>query len=277
VSCGTATSTGQAAKTADTLRVSGHASWTPQQRAAEDAKAIMGKFVPPPGAVRLASRPALPSGSPVMGLTATAHEDAIGYWRVNGSATALLAWEKAHISRGFSRQDTIIGPPSWNTVYALPAVPGVLPTREMNVQFYDAGGGATVIMADAMVGWQPPRPASEVIPASVTEVTIAAPGAPSQKVPTLVTITSGAAVRRLAALVNGLPLSSVSRGIPCASGNGFTLTFRVTAGGPPVAVADGPGGCGQVALTLNGKHEPPLLPPDVSAYIAAVLKIAGVR
>ena len=46
----------------------------------------------------------------------------------------------------------------------------------MNVQFYDAGGGMTVIMAEAMVSWQPPRPASEVIPASVTEVTIAAPG-----------------------------------------------------------------------------------------------------
>jgi hypothetical protein len=277
VSCGTATTTGQAARTADTLRVSGQPSQTPQQRAAADAKAILGKFVPPPGAVRLAKRPALPSGSPVMGLDATAQVDATGYWRVNGSATALLAWEKAHISRRFSRQDTIIGPPSWNTVYALPAVPGLLPTREMNVQFYDAGGGATVIMADAMVAWQPPRPASEVIPASVTEVTIVAPGLLSQKVPAPVTITSGPTVRRLTALVNGLPLSSVNPGIPCASGNGLTLTFRATPGGPPVAVADGPGACGQVTLTLNGKHEPPLLPPDPSAYTAAVLKIAGLH
>jgi hypothetical protein len=78
-----------------------------------------------------------------MGLTATAQADAKGYWRASGSATALLAWEKAHISASFSRQDVLIG----------------LPDREMNVQFYDAGGGLTVIMAEAMVAWQPPRPA----------------------------------------------------------------------------------------------------------------------
>jgi hypothetical protein len=29
----------------------------------------------------------------------------------------------------------IIGPPSWDTVYSLPAVPGALPMRQMNVQF----------------------------------------------------------------------------------------------------------------------------------------------
>jgi len=35
----------------------------------------------------------------------------------------------------------------------------------MNVQVYDVGGGVTVIMADAMVSWQSPRPTAEVIPA----------------------------------------------------------------------------------------------------------------
>src|SRR6185437_7352849 len=47
----------------------------------------------------------------------------------------------------------------------------------MNVQFYQEGGGQTVIMAEAMVSWQPPRPGAEVIPASVTEVTITPSGA----------------------------------------------------------------------------------------------------
>jgi hypothetical protein len=271
VGCGTATATSHSAESAGTLAVSGQPSGTPQQRAAADARAILGEFVPPPGAVRLAQRPALPGGSPVLGLTATTQADAAGYWRASGSATALLAWEKAHISRSFSRQDVLIGPPSWNTVYALPAVPGVLPDREMNVQFYDAGGGMTVIMAEAMVAWQPPRPAWEVIPASVAEVTIAAPGL----LPTKVTITSVPVVRRLVALVNGLPLSTVAKSGPCPSGSAFTLTFRATADGPPVAVADGPGACGQVFLTLNGKDEPPLLPADASAYRATVLRIAG--
>ena len=273
VGCGTATATSHPAKSAGALAASGQPSGTPQQRAAADARAILAAFVPPPGAVRLAQRPALPSGSPVMGLTATTQADATGYWRASGSATALLAWEKAHISTHFSRQDVLIGPPSWNTVYTLPAVPGVLPDREMNVQFYDAGGAMTVIMAEAMVAWQPPRPASEVIPASVTEVSITAPGL----LRTTVTITSVPVVRQLTALVNGLPLSTVAKTVPCPSGSAFTLTFRGPAGGPPVAVADGPGACGQVFLTLNGKNEPPLLPAGASAYRDRVLRIAGLE
>jgi hypothetical protein len=84
-------------------------------------------------------------------------------------------------------------------------------------------------------------------------------------------------VRRLAALVNGLPLSTVANDIPCPMGPGFTLTFRVTAGGPPVAVADGPGACGQVTFRLNGKGEPALLPSDATGYRATVLKIAGLH
>jgi hypothetical protein len=207
-------------------------------------------------------------------LDSTAQADAVGYWRVRGAATALLAWEKAHISRSFSRQDVLIGPPSWNTVYSLPAVPGVLPVREMNVQVYDAGGGATVIMADAMVSWQPPRPASEVIPDSVSVVTIATAG-PWPGNPAPVTITSVPVVRRLAALVNGLPVSTAGSGVPCTMETGFTLTFRAVAGGPAVAVADGPAECGAVHLRLGGKDEPNLRPPG--SYRATVLKIAGLR
>jgi len=275
VSCGRVPATPHAAKSSGTPAVSGRPSRTPEQRAAAAARAILGEFVPPPGAVRLARRPALPGGwdrYPVMSLNSAAQADAVGYWQVRGAATALLAWEKAHISRRFSRQDAIIGPPSWNTVYSLPAVPGVLPTREMNVQVYDVGGGMSVIMADAMVSWQTPRPASEVIPASVTMVTIAVSG-PWQGNPAPVTITSVQIVQRLAALVNELPVATVSQGVPCPMEAGFTLTFRAAVGGPAVAV--GPAECGVVHLGLNGKDEPDLQPPG--SYRATVLKIAGLR
>jgi hypothetical protein len=273
--CGAATSAPHAAKSSGTTVVTSRSSWTPKQRAAADARAILGRFVPPPGAVRLAKRPTLPSGSPVVGLSAVTQADATGYWRVRGSATALLAWERAHISRSFTRQDVIIGPPSWNTVYSLPPVPGVLPTREMNAQFYDVGGGMTVIMAEAMVSWVPSRPASEAIPSSVTEVTIAPSGPWPGTTPKQVTIASPSVVRRLAALVNGLPLATVNQAVPCPMGSGFTLTFGKTAGGPPVAVADGPGACGVLSLRLNGKDEPALQPPD--SYSATILKIAGLH
>ena len=160
VSCGGVTAAAHPAKSSAALVASGQPTGTPQQRAAADARAILGEFVPPPGAVRLATRPELPGGSATVMLNSTTQVDAVGYWRVSGTATALRAWEEAHISRSFSQQDVIVGPPDWNTVYTLPAVPGVLPVREMNAQFYDIGGGMTVIMADAMVSWQPSRPAS---------------------------------------------------------------------------------------------------------------------
>ena len=277
--CGTATSAPPAdtaaspTATATTVTVSGQPSGPPGQRAAADARAILGEFVPPPGAVRLARRPTLPSGSPGMGLNSATQADAAAYWRVSGAATTLQAWEKAHISRSFSRQDVIIGPPSWNTVYSLPAVRGVLPVREMNVQFYDSGGGTTVIMAEAMVSWTLPRPAAEAVPASVTVVTIAPSGPMPPPLPAPVTITAGPVVRQLAALVNGLPRSTVSQDTPCPMGAGLTLTFRTARGGPPVAVADGPGACSQVTFSLNGKDEPALQPPG--SYRATVLKIAG--
>ena len=148
----------------------------------------------------------------------------------------------------------------------------------MNVQFYDVGGGKTVIMAEAMVSWQPPRPASEVIPGSVTDVTIAASGPLPRQGQAPVTITSLPVVRRLAALVNALPLSTVSNDVPCPMGSGFTLTFRVAVGGPPVAVADGPGACGQVTFEAQpARTSPHFLPPDASTYRAAILKIAGLH
>jgi hypothetical protein len=273
--CGSVTAAPPATRSSAALAVSGKPTGSPQQRATADVKAMLGEFVPPPGAVRLAKKPALPSGSATMLLNSTAQADVTGYWRVNGSATVLQAWEKAHIARGFSRQDVIIGPPDWNTVYSLSAVPGLFPVREMNVQFYDVGGGATVIMAEAMVEWQPPRPATETIPDSVTLVTIAKSGSYQGK-PAPVTITSVPVVRRLAALVNGLPLSTAGNDVPCASGGvSDTLTFRAVKGGPPVAVT-GPGGCDwAMSLRLNGKDEPALQAPE--SFDGTVEKIAGLH
>jgi len=268
-----AAATRSAAVTATPARTAGRGA-SPEMLGADEAAAMLAQFVPPPGAVRLKGKPTLPGGSPGMGLVYTAVAHATGYWRVRGDATALLAWEKAHMPKSFSQQDVIIGPPSWNTVYTLPPVPGKFAVRELNAQFYAVGGGETVIMADAMVAWEPPRPAAEAVPSSVKAVTIEleapGPSASAQRA----TVTSAAVVRRLAALVNGLPLSTIGAAL-CGSGLGFTLTFRATAGGPPVAVAQGPDGCGAVTFQLNGKSQPDLMVTSQSSYDTAVLKIAG--
>jgi hypothetical protein len=235
---------------------------------------MLAQFVPPPGAVRLVKKPTLPSGGGSAGLVYTTTVHDVGYWRVRGNPTTLLAWEKAHMPRTFSQEDVIIGPPSWNTFYRLPPVPRWFAAREINAQFYDVGSGETVIMADAMVAWVPPRPATEVVPASVNVVTIAASSMTGRE---QATITSVTAVRRLATLVNGLPRSTVGP-VPCPSGSGFTLTFRDAAGGPPTAVAQGPGGCGVVTFRLNGKAQPDLMVvSDPVSYESTVLKIAGLH
>jgi hypothetical protein len=249
---------------------------TPRQRAVADARAILASFAPPPGAVRLARRPQLPGGwgsYPVLGLNSATQADAVGYWRGAGRPVTLLTWEKAHISGRYSRLDVIVGPPSWGTVYSLPAVPGVLAQRELNVQAYQAGGGMTVIKAEAMVSWVPPRPAAEMIPSSVRVVTIAASG-PWRASPRPVTITSASVVRRLAALVNSLPAATESQDVPCPMGAGFTLTFGA-AGSPEAAVASGPAECGVVHLALDGTDGPDLQPPG--SYRATILKIAGLH
>ena len=228
--------------------------------------------------VALAKEPKLPGGAGGVGYLYTTTVHAVRYWQVREDAPTLLAWENAHMPRTFSQENVLIGPPSWNTLYTLPPVPPWFVRRELNAQYYDVGGGETVIMTDAAVAWEPPRPATEVIPASVTVVTIAAdwPSVSHQA-----TITSVPTVRRLAALVNGLSPSTVG-GVLCLGGLGLTLTFSAKAGGPPTAVAWGPDGCGVVAFQLNGKNQPDLMVPvrkvsDPSSYDSMVLKTAGLH
>ena len=113
-----------------------------------------------------------------------------------------------------------------------------------------------------------------MIPDSVTVVTIAASG-PWPGNPAPVTITSVPVVRRLAALVNGLPVSTAGQRHSLLHGGRGHADVPAAAGGPAVAVADGPAECGAVHLRLNGKDEPDLQPPG--SYNATVLKIAGLR
>ena len=80
----------------------------------------------------------------------------------------------------------------------------------------------TGIRVDAWVAWQPPRPAGGLIPPTVTAVTIARlyTGSPAAKrLPAPVTITDPGAVRKLAALIDDLPLSTTPADTPCP----FTL------------------------------------------------------
>jgi len=255
------------------------ASPTPRERAVADAAAILKAFAVPPGARRLQQAPnALKS--PITTLVSTTLVDSVSFWRAPGQPQAVLAWEQAHLPRRFTPGDQDFGPPSWDRMFSLSPVPGVLNVRDMVVEVTGAGNGQTAIRVDAQVSWQPPRPAAERVPAAARVVTITQ--LPSldphaRRPPAPATITDPAVVRRLAALVDGLRLSTIGPGASCpaAFGGGIRLTFRARAGGAPLAVAQGPAACGTVQFSAGGKRQPALQLTD--SFIPQVLKLAGLH
>src|SRR5438874_1572511 len=77
--------------------------------------------------------------------------------------------------------------------------------------------------------------------------------------------------RRLAALVDSLEPSTIAPApCPMPPGGGLLLTFLARAGGPPLAVAQGPAACGTVQFSVGGKQQPALQITDL--FIPQVLK-----
>jgi hypothetical protein len=252
---------------------------TPRERAVADTAAILKAFAVPPGARRLQQAPdALKA--PITVLVSITLVDDVSFWQTPGQPRAVLAWEQAHLPRRFTPGDEDFGPPSWDRTFSLSQVPGVLNARDLVVEVTAVGNGQTAIRVDAQVSWQPPRPASERVPAATRVVTITQlpsldPHAGQPPPPVM--ITDLAVVRRLAALVDDLQLSTIGPGAPCPAslGGGIRLTFLARAGGPPLAVAQGPAACGTVQFGAGGKRQPALQITD--SFIPQALKLAGLH
>ncbi len=233
----------------------------------------------PPGASRLRQAPdALKT--PITILVSTTLVDHVSFWRAPGRPQAVLAWEQAHLPRRFTPGDQDFGPPSWDRMFSLSPVPGVLNARDMVVEVTGAGNGQTAIRVDAQVSWQPPRPASDRVPSAAHVVTITqlpSLNPHARRPPAPVTITDPVVVRRLAELVDGLPLSTIGPGASCpaAFGGGIRLTFLARAGGAPLAVAQGPAACGTVQFSSGGTRQPALQLTD--SFIPQVLRLAGLH
>lgn len=257
------------------------ASATPQSRAAADAASILASFVPPPGAARLTSAPGADGGvlrRPPVVLGSPNVVDDVTWWRVSGTPQALLAWEKSRLPSRFTGtgSGTVGSPPAmWSVQYSLPPVPGVLTDRNLAMEAVNAGGGQTVVRIDAQVAWLPPKPASERVPAAAKVVTISATPGPmvGAKVPAPATITNAATVRRIASLIDGLPLFPPGRySCPAELGRAVQMTFRARAGGPPLGVVTAPlTGCQGVRFIVGGKSQPPLAGgADVARQVLAI-------
>jgi hypothetical protein len=259
---------------------------TLRQRAEADAAAILKSFAVPPGGHRVAGPPNLPGGvlkSPITDLGAAWEVHVTDFWEAPGNPQALLAWEQGHLPGRFILGDADFGPPAWDRGFEL-APEGALVTRDLVVEAASTGDGQAGIRVDAWVAWQPPRSTGGLIPPAARTVTIAessnggttGPGGPAaRRLPAPVTITDPAMVRRLGALIDGLPLSTIPPDTPCpfTPGPFLRLTFRLSAGSPPVAIVQTDQPCGEVTLTVGGGQQPAL--QNEPTLDGRILKLAG--
>src|SRR6266700_3952762 len=252
---------------------------TARERAAAGAAAIVKAFVVPPGGYQLQQAPEALK-VPITTLVSAKLVDDVSFWRAPGQPQAALAWEQAHLPRRFMTGDADFGPPSWDRMFSLSPIPGVLNARDLVVEVVGAGDGQTAIRVDAQVSSQPSRPAAERVPTAARVVTITllpSLDAHARRPPAPVTITGLAVVRRLAALVDSLHLSTIGPGASCPAppGGGIRLTFLARAGGLPLAVAQGPAACGTVQFSVGGKRQPALQLTD--SFLPQVLKLADLN
>ena len=223
---------------------------SPQQRADADAAAILAAFVVPPGARKL---PGPPTGQAsemkhITGSSASPNWiDKTGFWQVKGDPQQVLAWTAGHVGRshtsfGVTTNLPVSGRPEtvWERDYVLPPVPAVEDTRELTVEVADAGNGQTAIRVDAQVTWLPARQASETVPAAATAITLSVipNGNLNKKPPMPATITSPAAVHRIIAMVNALPVFPPGpRECGINQGTELVLTFLAAPQGRVLATA----------------------------------------
>jgi hypothetical protein len=258
---------------------------TPKQRAVADADSILASFPVPTGARKLSAAPIVENGvlktAPQVPATPDLADKA-EWWIAPGAPQSVLAWEAKHVSHRFSTAGSgrSSGPGfvTWYQTFALPAIPGVLDSRELAITVAP-DGDKTAIRVDGQVTWLPARPAGEKVPAAAKAVTISMKLGLNQggrKPPKPVTITDRAKVSALKALINGLPLFPPGMySCPADFGAGLTLTFRASPGTPALAVATVDlGGCGGVYLTVGGKSEPALAGPGTDSG-PTIVKTAG--
>jgi hypothetical protein len=238
--------------------------------AREDARLLLNALPVPPGATpSLKAPPGTPpilSKGPGRPLPTTAH--AWSWWTVPGEPGAAIEWMIANPPAGVaslssgtavefgSEEQARIGEFTW------PEVPNVLTHRMLYAAAVPGSSGSSILRADALVSWFLPRPAEEQIPDSVRVLEVADERIPSGT--TRLLISRSRTVRRIAALIDGLPASAAEKAkcLRNRPNHYLRLTFRARPGGPALAEASETlpalGDCRPLALRLDGKPQMPL-------------------
>ena len=282
--------TGSAATVAASTGPATPAAGTRPQRAAAEAARMLTAFVAPPGARRVATAPVAPiafSQSPPGGPEDDDIVNRSAYWLVPGATAGLLNWEAAHIHPPYHRDgDAVLGNQLSSNDYPLAAVPGLFDYRQLTVTAAPAGPGRTAVRVDATVDWIPARRPGDTVPATakVAVLTLTKGTGGTPPVIASTTLTAPQRVRKLAAYLNGLPLSvpGASYGCPAGSvkyGGGLTAVFRARPGGPVLAKATADlTGCAFLTYTMPGQPEVGLNGGDAGlGLLAEVNHVTGLH
>jgi hypothetical protein len=207
------------------------------------------------------------------------------WWLAPGKPQAELALAAARLRPAFDDGGSgTTGTDIRGDRFTLPPVAGLFNERTLDVSVTAAGHGQTAIRVDAVVGWIPPRPDGDTVPASARLATVTLswldPGKPGRPTTKTVTVTDQGRVRALAAYLDHQPVSPpVAYGCPAGMPGGVTVEFRARPAGPVLAKATGDGsGCGFVSYTMPGHPMTGIGGAGAAAaLLAEVNRVAGVH
>lgn len=184
--------------------------------------------------------------------------DDSGWWVASDSPDDVLAYVKAHIPAPAKLTTTVGEGQGGQTAYGFswPAEDGVLSSRELIVEVVRLNDGSTGIRADSQDVWITPRPASEVIPAGMHQLTVSITGGNAQQQPLM--FSSASKIDHVVALINSLPAAQPGvQACPADFGVIVRLAFSGSQSQSAVATVD-PYGCEGVGLSLDGAQQPGL-------------------
>ncbi len=252
----------------------------PSTRAANRAAAqawaskLLSELRLPARAVRSPGKPAglgTALASPGFSLTTPELVDDTSWWTIDESPSAVIAFVRAHLPRaprivghGVGGERGRVNDSFWS--YSPPAG---LSQLSVAIQTDALAGGQTAVRLDGEATWLVPRPAWDLIPASVRSLTYTARatvagfggGHASHGRRSTPRTVGPRVARRLAAAIDGLQRMQPGLEFSCpfdAVQPRITLRFRGRGGRPLAVAVDSPSGCASLSLSVHGRRGPRL-------------------